>query len=109
MVGWVQATGGVRQKILKESHTSKFSIHPGATKMYRNLRLSYWWPYMKRDIAWFVEWCLTYRKVKGGHQQLHGKAQPLPIPMWKWEEITMDIITKLLRTARGCGCHMGDY
>ena len=37
-------TGGVRQKILEETHKPKFSIHPGAIKMYRDLRLSYWCP-----------------------------------------------------------------
>ena len=56
---------------------------------------------MKRDVAWFVEWCLTCRKVKVEHQRPHGKIQPLDIPLWKWEDITMDFITKLPRTARG--------
>ena len=69
--------------------------------MYRDLRLSYWRPNMKREIVWFVEWCLTCRKVKAEHQRPHGKVQPLPIPMWKWKEITMDFITKLPRTTRG--------
>ena len=56
---------------------------------------------MKRDVAWYVERCLTCRKVKTDHQRLHGKMQPLDIPLWKWEDITMDFITKLPRTARG--------
>lgn len=97
---WVPVTGGVRQRILEEAHKSKFSIHPGATKMYRDLRLSYWWPYMKREIVWFVERWLTCRKVKAEHQRPHRKVHPLPIPKLKWEEITMDFITKLPRTVR---------
>ena len=56
---------------------------------------------MKREIAGYVERCLTCRKVKDEHQRPHGKVQPLPIPMWKGEEITMDFITKLPRTTRG--------
>ena len=56
---------------------------------------------MKRDVAWFVERCLTCRQVKAEHQRPHGKLQPLEIPEWKWEQITMDFITKLPRTARG--------
>jgi len=56
---------------------------------------------MKRDVAWFVERCLTCRRVKAEHQRPHGKLQPLEIPEWKWEQITMDFITKLPRTARG--------
>ncbi|CAH1431389.1 unnamed protein product [Lactuca virosa] len=86
---------------MDEAHKSRFSIHPGATKMYRDLRPDYWWPCMKRDVAWYVERCLTFRKVKAEHQRPHGKMQPLDIPVWKWEDITMDFITKLPRTARG--------
>ena len=71
---WVPVTGGVRQRILEEAYKSNFSIHPRPTKMYRDLRLSYWWPYMKRKIAWFVERCLTCRKVKSKHQRPHGKV-----------------------------------
>ena len=56
---------------------------------------------MKREIASDVERCLTCRMVKAEHQRPHGKLQPLEIPMWKWEQITMDFITKLLRTAKG--------
>ena len=56
---------------------------------------------MKRDVAWYVERCLTCRKVKAKHQRPHGKMQPLDIPVWKWEDITMDFIIKLPRTARG--------
>ncbi|KAI3739873.1 hypothetical protein L2E82_30285 [Cichorium intybus] len=43
---------------------------------------------------------MTCRKVKAEHQRPHGKLQPLEIPEWKWEHITMDFITKLPRTPR---------
>lgn len=98
---WVPFLGGNRQILLDEAHKSKFSIHPGATKMYRDLREDYWWPGMKRDVAKCVEVCLTCRKVKAEHQRPHGKLQPLEIPVWKWEKITMDFITKLPKTQRG--------
>ena len=86
---------------MDEAHKSKFSIHPGATKMYRDLRENYWWPGMKRDVAWYVERCLTCSMVKAEHQKPHGKLQPLEIPLWKWEDISMDFITKLPRTPKG--------
>ena len=98
---WVPYTGGNRKVLLDEAHKSKFSIHPGATKMYRDLREGYWWHGMKNDVARYVEECLTCRKVKAEHQKPHGKLQPLDIPEWKWEHLTMDFITKLPRTARG--------
>ena len=65
--------------------------------MHWDLRLSYWWPSMKKEIASFVERCLTCRKVKGKHERSHNKLQPFEIPMWKCEHITMDFITKLPR------------
>ena len=69
--------------------------------MYRDLRVNYWWPRMKRDIAKYVEKCLTCLQVKAEHQKPYGKLQPLEIPIWKWEHMTMDLITKLPRTRKG--------
>ena len=69
--------------------------------MYLDLKREYWWPCMKRDAAWFVKRCLTCRKVKAEHQRPHGKLHPFEVPEWKWEQITMDFITKLSTTARG--------
>ncbi|KAJ9561955.1 hypothetical protein OSB04_007115 [Centaurea solstitialis] len=77
---WVPVSCEARQTLLDEAHKSKFSIHPGATKMYRDLRTDYWWPSMKRDVARYVEKCLTCLRVKVEHQRPHGKLQPLEIP-----------------------------
>ncbi|KAJ9548848.1 hypothetical protein OSB04_021391 [Centaurea solstitialis] len=97
---WVPVSCEARQTLLEEAHKSKFSIHPGATKMYRDLRTDYWWPGMKRDVARYVEKCLTCLRVKAEHQRPHGKLQPLEIPEWKWEHVTMDLVTGLPRTVR---------
>ena len=56
---------------------------------------------MKREIANFVAQCLTCQQVKIEHQKPGGPLQPLPIPIWKWDEITMDFITGLPKTSRG--------
>nr|GEU40265.1 reverse transcriptase domain-containing protein [Tanacetum cinerariifolium] len=61
----------------------------------------YWWPNMKADIATYVSKCLTCAKVKAEHQKPSGLLQQPKIPVWKWERITMDFITKLLRTPSG--------
>ncbi|GJT32340.1 putative nucleotidyltransferase, ribonuclease H [Tanacetum coccineum] len=70
--------------------------------MYYNLKLDYWWLGMKRDIVKYVEQCLTCLQVKFEHQQPYGKFQPLEIPVWKYEKITMDLIMKLAKTLRQC-------
>ena len=59
---WVSVFGGVRHVLLEEEHKSKFSIHPGATNIYRDLMLSYWFPCTKREIAWYVERCLALQE-----------------------------------------------
>ncbi|GKA13349.1 putative reverse transcriptase domain-containing protein [Tanacetum coccineum] len=87
--------------IMLESHKSKYSIHPGSDKMYHDLRKLYWWPNMKADIATYVSKCLTCAKVKAEHQKPSGLLQQPEIPIWKWERITMDFITKLPRTPSG--------
>ncbi|GJY78000.1 putative reverse transcriptase domain-containing protein [Tanacetum coccineum] len=87
--------------IMLESHKSKYSIHPGSDKMYHDLRKLYWWPNMKADIATYVSKCLTCAKVKAEHQKPSGLLQQPEIPVWKWERITMDFITKLPRTPSG--------
>ncbi|GKV43022.1 hypothetical protein SLEP1_g50364 [Rubroshorea leprosula] len=56
---------------------------------------------MKKEIARFVSQCLTCQKVKAEHQRLPRKLQPLPIPQWKWENITMDFVIGLPRTVKG--------
>ena len=66
--------------------------------MYKDLRQNYWWSGMKRDIAQFVAQCLVCQQVKAEHQRPVGSLQPLAIPEWKWEHITMDFVIGLPRT-----------
>ncbi|XP_076943603.1 uncharacterized protein LOC143613893 [Bidens hawaiensis] len=97
---WIPKIGEVKKIILDEAHKSRYSIHPGATKMYYDLKRDYWWPGMKQDIVKYIEKCLTCLQVKAEHQKPYGKLQPLEIPTWKWEHLTMDFITKLPRTVK---------
>ncbi|KAK9055581.1 hypothetical protein SSX86_026665 [Deinandra increscens subsp. villosa] len=98
---WVPNTCEVKKLLLDEAHKTRYSVHPGTTKMYHDLKQNYWWPGMKRDIVKYVSKCLTCLQVKAEHQKPYGKLQPLEIPVWKWEHITMDLLTKLPKTAKG--------
>ena len=49
----------LREKILREFHCSRFTVHPGGTKMYQDLRRQYYWSGMKRHVWDFVRRCLT--------------------------------------------------
>src|SRR3954462_4699825 len=79
--------------ILREAHETPYSIHPGSTKMYMDLKELFLWNNMKRDIAKYVSECHTCQRVMAEHQSPAGPLQPLEIPEWKWEEIGMDFIT----------------
>ncbi|GJS43900.1 putative reverse transcriptase domain-containing protein [Tanacetum coccineum] len=92
---WVPLIGGMRTVVMDEAHKSKYSVHPGADKMYYDLRDMYWWPRMKRDIATYVSKCLTCSKVKAEHQRHSGLLQQPEITEWKWDKITMDFITNM--------------
>ncbi|GJU11825.1 putative reverse transcriptase domain-containing protein [Tanacetum coccineum] len=87
--------------IMHESHKSKYSIHPGTDKMYQDLKKLYWWPNMKAEIATYVSKCLTRAKVKAECQKPSGLLVQPVIPVWKWENITMDFVTKLPKTSTG--------
>ncbi|GKA95782.1 putative reverse transcriptase domain-containing protein [Tanacetum coccineum] len=86
---------------MDEAYTTQYSVHPGAKKMYYDLRDLYWWLGMKKDVVTYVSKCLTCSKVKAQHQKPSGLLQQPEIPEWKWENITMDFITKLPRTSSG--------
>lgn len=68
---WVLYWSGARQILMEEAYKSKFFIHLGVKKMYKDLRPDYWLPNMKRDVAWYMERCLTCMKVNVDHHQPH--------------------------------------
>ncbi|GJS71496.1 putative reverse transcriptase domain-containing protein [Tanacetum coccineum] len=72
---WIPSVGGVRKLIMDEAHTYIYSIHPGADKM-----------------------C---SKIKAEHQKPSRLLQQSEIPEWKWEKITMDLVTKFPRSSSG--------
>nr|GEU76514.1 putative reverse transcriptase domain, ribonuclease H-like domain, aspartic peptidase domain protein [Tanacetum cinerariifolium] len=86
---------------MHESHKSKYSIHPGSDKMYQDLKKLYWWPNMKAIIVKYVGKCLTCSRVKTECQKPSGLLIQPKVPIWKWERIKMDSVTKLPRTSNG--------
>ncbi|GJR51364.1 hypothetical protein Tco_1401885 [Tanacetum coccineum] len=98
---WLPCYDDLRTVIMHESHKSKYSIHPGSEKMYQDVKKLYWWPNMKADIATYVSKCLTCAKVKAEHQRQSGLLVQPEIPQWKWDNITMDFVTKLPKSSQG--------
>ncbi|GKF29642.1 putative reverse transcriptase domain-containing protein, partial [Tanacetum coccineum] len=98
---WLPCYGDLRSVIMHESYKSKYSIYPGSKKMYQDVKKLYWWPNMKADIAAYVSKCLTCARVKAEHQRPSGMLVQPAIPEWKWDNITMDFITKLPKSSQG--------
>ncbi|GJS02037.1 putative reverse transcriptase domain-containing protein [Tanacetum coccineum] len=98
---WLPCYGDLRTVIMHESHKSKYSIHLGSDKMYQDMKKLYWWPNMKANIATYVSKCLTCAKVKAEHQRPSGLLVQPDIPQWKWDNITMDFVTKLPKSSQG--------
>nr|GEU55541.1 reverse transcriptase domain-containing protein [Tanacetum cinerariifolium] len=97
---WLPCYGDLRSLIMHESHKLKYSIHLGFDKMYQDMKKLYWWPNMKANIATYVSKCLTCAKVMAKHQRPSGLLVQPTIPEWRWDNITMDFITKLPKSSQ---------
>jgi hypothetical protein len=84
----------LKKKILYEAHTLRYSIHPGSTEIYHDLRQQFRWTRMKCEAARYVPECDTCRKVKADYMNPSGLLQPL-----RWDDISMDFIMELPLTA----------
>jgi hypothetical protein len=84
--------------VLEEMHDVPYVGHPGYQKTITTVKSQYYWPSMKKEIVEYIAKCWECQKVKDEHRHPTSLLQPLPIPEWKWEVVTMDFITKLPRT-----------
>lgn len=89
----------MRENVLKELHHSRLAIHQGDGKMYHDLGRTYWWPF--KYIAEFMARYLVCQQIKGNRKKKGGMLQPLEIPKWKWENISMDFVGGLPKTKSG--------
>ena len=70
----------LKNEIMTEAHHSRYTIHPGSTKMYQNLRNHYWWNNMKREVAGFTARCLVCQQVKAERKQPPRLLKQLEVP-----------------------------
>jgi hypothetical protein len=96
----IPTNSDLNEEIFDEAHLSRFSFHPGSTKLYQDLKENFWWSNMKVDIAKYVSECDTCHRMKASHLKSAGVLQPLSIPTWKWDDISMDFIVGLPLTSR---------
>ncbi|KAG8500109.1 hypothetical protein CXB51_003598 [Gossypium anomalum] len=88
----------VKRAHCESGNDSKFQVGSDGCLLFRGRM--YWWSGMKRDISEFVSRCLICQQVKDEHQVPSGLLQPITIPEWKWERITMDFVLGLSLSPR---------
>ena len=76
----------LKKSILEEAHSGSFAMHSDSTMMYQDLKVSYWWSKMKRDVSEFMTKCLVCQKVKIEHQIPSGLLQLIRITEWNGTE-----------------------
>ena len=86
--------------VLKEMHNVPYVGHIDYHKTITTIIKQLFWLGMKKDVVDYIARCMECRKVKDEHRHRAGFLQPLPIPEKKWEVVTIDLITKLPKTAR---------
>lgn len=86
----ISSNSKFKEQILREANCTPYTALPDSNKMYRDLKGHYWWDGIKRDVAEFVSKCPICQLVKVEHQRQGGELQPLLIPEWKWEDISID-------------------
>jgi hypothetical protein len=86
--------------IFHEMHNVPYAGQPRYQKTMAAIKIHYFWPVMKREIVEYITRCIECQKVKVENRHPIELLQPLPIPEWKWEVVTMDFITGLPRTCK---------
>ena len=87
--------------IISEHHDNKLAGHIGYQKTYDNITRNYYWPNMYIDIKLYVRSCLICQRTKSENRKPAGLLHPLPIPIRRWQCVTMDFIVQLPKTKNG--------
>ena len=90
----------LKQSMLDEFHRSPYATHQGYQNLFSAIKKYYYWSGMRKDIAEYLANCLECQQVKVEHQHPVGLLQLLPIPEWKWDTNTLDLIIGLPRSKR---------
>jgi hypothetical protein len=96
---YIPSCDDLKRFIMDELHKRPYIGHPGYRKMITTTRKQFYWPGLKNDIADYLAKCLECQQVKEEHRHPTRLLQPIPIPEWKWETISMDFITELPKSA----------
>ena len=97
---FVPDSKSLKEAILHEMHDAQYAGHVGITKTLERVSRLFWWEGMRRDVHQYVTHCDLCQRNKSRNDS-QGFLQPLPVPGWRWESVSFDLIVKLPRTAAG--------
>ncbi|GKD55192.1 putative reverse transcriptase domain-containing protein [Tanacetum coccineum] len=98
----MRATLCLNGTVIMPSPTNQITLsHPGSDKCIQDMKKLLWCSLWKAIIATYVSKCLTCARVKAEHQRPSGLLVQPKIPQWKWDNITMDFVTKLPKSPQG--------
>src|SRR3954453_19049567 len=88
-------------QLLYDHHDTPMAGHQGIERTYATLHQNFYWPRMNQDTRNYVKSCNSCQCIKASQQVPAGLLQPLPIPSYPWEQVSMDFITHLPKTKKG--------
>lgn len=93
--------GEIRSLLIQLAHDSVESGHPGRNKLYELISRSYWWPKLSSETKQFTRNCHGCLRNKTSRLRYQGTLKPLPIPLQRWRDLSVDFIGPIQPTARG--------
>ena len=97
----VPSVGDLRQKCMSLHHDTPYAGHLGRDRTKHLIMQTYWWPSIDADVREFVSTCDFCQRNKPSNQKPAGLLQPLPIPEFRWQSVSVDLITELPKTKAG--------
>ncbi|KAJ9525336.1 hypothetical protein QJQ45_003286 [Haematococcus lacustris] len=85
----------LREHILHEMHDAAYAGHVGMTKTLERVTRVFWWNTVRADVRDYVGTCDACQRDKSSNSKPGGLLRPLTIPGYRWEHVSMDLVTKL--------------
>lgn len=82
-------------------HNGPYAGHTGRNNTLELIQQQFWWSTLTRDVFHYIANCVSCQRNKTHPHKPAGLLQPLAIPDYPWQSVSMDIITHLPCTARG--------
>ncbi|KAJ9517576.1 hypothetical protein QJQ45_025084, partial [Haematococcus lacustris] len=92
---------GLRKGILYELHNATTSGHGGLEKTFQAVASHFWWPGMHAFVTTYVRRCQVCQRNKSSTKKPAGLLQPLPVPEYPWDSVSMDFVVKLPKSEAG--------